>query len=186
MKTLQPPDEWLMAQVAGGNREQLEPLVRRYANRLLTFIERMVGNHHRAEELFQDVFLLAWQKRRQYDDRRPFKPWLFAIAANRVHEVLRPNCLRLGPMPEDDPPWPANTPDLSPLETAIATETAAMVGTAVARLPVAQRTVVVLRIWCGLSYAEIAGIVSRHEGAVRVNMHHGLTALREYLEPRLR
>ena len=186
MKTLQPPDEWLMAQVAGGIREQLEPLVRRYANRLLTFIERMVGNHHRAEELFQDVFLLVWQKRRQYDDRRPFKPWLFAIAANRVREDLRSRPATATRVADDDPPWTESTPDLSPIETAIATETATLVGVAVAQLPVTQRTVVVLRIWCGLSYAEIAQIANQLEGTARANMHHGLTALRDYLEPRLK
>jgi DNA-directed RNA polymerase specialized sigma24 family protein len=45
---------------------------------------------------------------------------------------------------------------------------------------------VVLRIWEGLSYAQIAQIVGREEVTVRTNMHHGLAAMRRYLEPRLR
>jgi DNA-directed RNA polymerase specialized sigma24 family protein len=49
-------DEYLMAQVRLGKREYLEPLVRRYASSLLTFIDRMVGNRHHSEELFQEVF----------------------------------------------------------------------------------------------------------------------------------
>src|SRR5262245_46192928 len=36
-------DEWLMAQVARGRRDLLEPLLRRYATPLLTFIRRMAG-----------------------------------------------------------------------------------------------------------------------------------------------
>src|SRR5579885_2787631 len=82
-------DEWLMARVALGERECLEALVRRHATRLLTFLERMAGDRHRAEELFQEVFLAVWVKRGQYQFPRPFKPWLYAIAANRCHAAAR-------------------------------------------------------------------------------------------------
>ena len=46
-----------MLRVAGGNREAMSPLLRRYASPLLTFIRRMTGDWHRAEELFQEAFL---------------------------------------------------------------------------------------------------------------------------------
>jgi RNA polymerase sigma-70 factor, ECF subfamily len=71
------------------------------------------------------------------------------------------------------------------VEKMVATETAALVANAVELLPPQQRAVVVLRVWDGLSYAEIAEIVGRSQGTVRSNMHHGLAAMRKYLEPRL-
>ena len=43
-----------------------------------------------------------------------------------------------------------------------------------------------LRVWEGMSYAEIAETLGRAEATVRSHMHHGLAALRKYLEPRLR
>ena len=67
----------------------------------------------------------------------------------------------------------------------VATEAAALVSAAVTRLPPQQRAVVVLRVWEGMSYAEIAEALGRSEGTVRSHMHHALAALREYLEPRL-
>ena len=73
MDPRQERDEWLMAQVALGKRDHLEPLVRRYASALLTFIRRMVGDAHRSEELSQEVFLAIWKKRRQYEFPRPFR-----------------------------------------------------------------------------------------------------------------
>src|SRR5437762_11445485 len=82
-------DEWLMAQVAQGRRELLEPLLRRYASPLLTFIRRMVGDQHRSEELFQEVFLAVWAKRHQYQFPRPFKAWLYGIAANKCRAEYR-------------------------------------------------------------------------------------------------
>ncbi|HKI34700.1 MAG TPA: sigma-70 family RNA polymerase sigma factor [Gemmataceae bacterium] len=95
-------DEGLMARVALGERDCLEALVRRHAPRLLTFIERMVGDRHRAEDLFQEVFLAVWVKRRQYAFPRPFRPWLYAIAANRCHASRRdkPEQDQPGPMPQ--------------------------------------------------------------------------------------
>jgi RNA polymerase sigma-70 factor (ECF subfamily) len=175
-------DEWHMAQVALGKRDHLEPLIRRYASPLLTFIRRMVGDEHRGQELFQEVFLAVWLKRRQYQFPRLFKSWLYAIALNRCRADFRNHTLgEVAGLDADV----SEAPGLSPADTAIATETAAIVATAVMRLPPQQRTVVVLRVWEGLSYAEIADIVGRTEGTVRAHMHHGLAALRKYLEPRL-
>ena len=174
-------DEWHMAQVAAGDRAHLEPLVRRYASPLLTFIRRMVGDAHRSEELFQEVFLAVWSKRKQYEFPRPFKSWLYAIALNKCRADFRTHH---GPFAglDDEPPL---APDPSPADTVIATETATLVAAAVAQLPPQQRAVVVLRVWDSLSYAEIAEAVGRTEATVRSHMHHGLAALRKYLEPRL-
>jgi RNA polymerase sigma-70 factor (ECF subfamily) len=177
-------DEWLMGQVALGKREYLAPLVRRYASPLLTFIQRMIGDRHRGEELFQEVFLVVWTKRGQYKFPRSFRSWLFAIAANRCRADFRK--ARAEKVSLDDLPEAAPVAsDPSPVEAAISTETASLVATAVAQLPPGQRTVVVLRVWNGLSYAEIAEIVGRTEATVRSHMHHGLAAMRKYLEPRL-
>jgi RNA polymerase sigma-70 factor, ECF subfamily len=175
-------DEWLMAQVALGKREWVEPLVRRHGAALLGFLERMAGDRHRAEELFQDVFLTVWVKRHQYQQGRPFKPWLYAIAANKCHETARRRKLSSVEY-EDDTPWSPIANDPSPEETLVAVETAALVGAAVTRLPAQQRAVVLLRIWEGMSYAEIAEAVGRTEATVRSHMHHGLAALRKMLEP---
>ena len=178
-------DEWLMGQVALGNREHLEPLIRRYASPLLTYLERSIGDRHRAEELFQDVFLAVWTKRKTYEFPRRFRSWLFAIATNRCRTAFR----RAKPVTVS-PPDDSVSPDFadggpSPVEVAVTIETAALVTTAVAQLPPQQRMVVVLRHYNGLSYAEIAQIAGRGEATVRSNMHHALKRMRTYLETRM-
>ena len=65
------------------------PLIRRHASRLLTYIQRMIGDRHRSEELFQEVFLAVWSKRRQYKFPRPFRAWLFGIATNQCRSEFR-------------------------------------------------------------------------------------------------
>src|SRR5438132_8992837 len=159
----QEADEWLMAQVARGRREPLEVLIRRHGTPLLTFIRRMVGDRHRSEELFQEVFLAVWAKRAQYQFPRPFKPWLYAIALNKCRQNFRDREPLAMELKEGLVPLSAGP---APDETAISTETATLVAAAVGRLPAQQRAVVVLRIWDGLSYADIAATVRRTEGTV--------------------
>jgi len=179
------PDERLMQQVALGQREPLEVLLRRYASPLLTFIQRMIGDRHRAEELFQEVFLAVWIRRGAYQFPRPFRAWLFGIAMNKCRADFR----RAVPQPielDDCSPVAVAAGGPSPPEAAVAAETAALVAGAVAGLPVAQRTVVVLRVWNGLPYGEIARIVGRSQGTVRAQMFYALKAIRRCLEPRMR
>jgi RNA polymerase sigma-70 factor (ECF subfamily) len=182
-------DEKLMQRVAAGNREALAPLVRRYATPLLTFLRRMTGSLHRAEELFQEAFLGVWQYRSRYEYPRSFKPWLFGIAMNKCRADFRkmssrPDFLPAGPLPTQD--LPAAARDGSPVEAAIATETAALVARAVAALPDKQRAVLVLRVYNGMEYAEIAAALDRTEATIRSQMFHALAGLRRYLEPRMR
>jgi RNA polymerase sigma-70 factor (ECF subfamily) len=173
-------DEDVMADVADGRADLLEWLVRRHGTPLLTFLTRMVGDRHRAEELFQEVFLAVWLKRRQYQYPRPFRPWLYTIALNRCRadfRLRRPESVALPDVycPPD--------PDASPAEQAIAAERADQVSQAITRLPPQQRTVVVLRVYQGLPYGRIARLIGCTEGTVRSHMHHGLVALREQLAP---
>jgi RNA polymerase sigma-70 factor, ECF subfamily len=175
-------DEWLMAQVALGKRDFLEPLIRRYASPLLTFIQRMTGDAHKSEDVFQEVFLAVWAKRSKYQFPRPFRSWLYAIAVNQCHALARKRPFASAPFSEDSAGAVAGP---SPADTVIATETAALVAAAVAQLPTQQRAVVALRVWNGLSYAEIADALDRTEATVRSHMHHGLAAMRRYLEPRI-
>jgi RNA polymerase sigma-70 factor (ECF subfamily) len=167
-------DEALMAQVVQGQSPALELLLRRRADALLTFIRRMVLDHHQSEELFQDVFLTVWTKRRSYQSPRPFKPWLYAIALNKCRAFFRSRSPAGVSLNGDAASALAAPPDGSPPERAIADETDRQVLEAVHALPPQQRVVVLLRVWDDLAYGDIATVVGCSEGTVRSHMHHGL------------
>lgn len=177
-------DERLMQQAAGGAHEAFALLMRRYANPILTFLRRMTQDHHRAEELFQEVFLAIWTSRRKYAYPRTLRPWIFGIAMNKCRQEFR-QLSDLRVVPDSYHAEGALQTGPSPDEGAIATENAAIVETALQRLPLQQRTVVALRLWNNLSFAEIAEIVECSESTARSHMHHGLNSMRDYLEPRL-
>ena len=178
-------DQTLMERAANGDRESLNTLIRRHANGLLTFIHRMVGDRHQAEELFQDVFLTVWTRRDSYRYGSPFRPWLYGIAMNKCRAEFR-KCRPVAVDFQVDPPVPVLAADPTPAETALASERAVHVAQAVSVLPDQQRMVVVLRIWNGLSYREIAEAMDKTQGTVRSHMFHALAAMRRYLEPRMR
>lgn len=184
-------DEWLMGQVCRGHRDALEKLVRRYASPLLTFLHRMSGDSHHSEELFQEAFLRVWSKRKQYRLDKPFRSWLFAIAANLCKaDYRRPalDTVSLDAIPTRSASAEqalARGDGGSPVQTAIAVETSRIVETAVGRLPPQQRMVIVLRVWNGLNYGEIADVAGIAESTARSNMLRGLASLRDYLTPRL-
>jgi len=175
-------DEWLMGQVRRGNRDALEKLVRRYAGPLLTFIRRMVANRHQSEELFQDVFLAVWKKRRQYKLNHRFRSWLYAIAANRCRSEFRKLAPPLLGALELSQTQSAGD---APVQMAMATETASLIEEAIGLLTQQQKAVVVLRIWDDMPYSEIAEVTGGSESTVRSHMFRGLLAMRKFLEPRL-
>jgi RNA polymerase sigma-70 factor (ECF subfamily) len=177
-------DEEIMAQIARGESHLLERLIRRHATPLLTFIRRMIGDRHRSEELFQEVFLTVWTKRRQYQFPRSFKNWLYAIALNKCRETFRARSLAVVPLPEQDSLAPL-ADDGSPAEGILAAEMADCIAQAVLRLPPQQRAVVTLRVWESMAYGRIAQIVGCTEGTVRSHMHLALVALRKELEPHM-
>jgi RNA polymerase sigma-70 factor, ECF subfamily len=177
-------DEGLMCQVSLGRREPVNMLLRRYATPLLTFLQRMLGDRHQAEELFQEVFLAVWTGRRTYDRGRPFRAWLFGIAMNKCRAALRQR--RTQPVPVEAAVLVAAAADCAPDESAMAAERAALVAAAMAELPELQRMVMTLRIWQGLSYAEIATVIDRTESTARSHMFHALATVRAFLERKLK
>jgi RNA polymerase sigma-70 factor (ECF subfamily) len=181
MQAANQSDEWLMGQVARGKRECLEVLVRRHATPLLTYLARMCGDKHRGEELVQEAFLAVWNKRKTYRLDKPFKAWLYAIATNRCRSAFRAASARPMASLEAGDGYAAKAGGASPVEAAVKVERAKLVSAAVAELPEPQRMVVTMRVWGGLSYAEIAQSDGRPEATIRSHMHRALEALRKSL-----
>ncbi|MFG0284385.1 MAG: RNA polymerase sigma factor, partial [Phycisphaerales bacterium JB039] len=82
-------DEQLMRGVRGGDADSLERLIRRHGPPLLSFITRMTRDSAEAEDLFQDVWVAVWARRRSFDVSRRFTPWMYRIAANRCADWRR-------------------------------------------------------------------------------------------------
>jgi RNA polymerase sigma-70 factor (ECF subfamily) len=166
--------------------EALEAFFEVYFDRVYGYLFRLVRNEHLAEDLTQDVFLHVQRALHSYDPDRPVRPWLFTIATNKLRDHWRSRrhqeLATDGSLDRDEA---EEVVDLAPRAEAILSE-AELHGElrrAVDELPDSMRTTVLLRVFEGLSFAEIGEVVGRNEVAVRKRYSRALEALRGVLGP---
>lgn len=161
---------------------RFEALYRRYVAQVYSFAYYELGDHHAAEDATARTFLSALTNLPSFEERaRPedgdgastFKVWLFQIARNGIANERR--SARRHPAATLDASTAAIIADPLNVEAdAVRHDEAAAAWRAVGRLPGDRRRALVLRFVNELSTAEIAGVMGRSEGAVRVLLHRGL------------
>jgi RNA polymerase sigma factor (sigma-70 family) len=82
-------DAELVAAVRSGDDRAFERLYGRYHRRIAAFIYGKVGDHGRAEDITQDVFMSALRRMRETDRPITFKPWVYEIAKNACIDQFR-------------------------------------------------------------------------------------------------
>jgi RNA polymerase sigma-70 factor, ECF subfamily len=152
---------------------QIRPMVVRYCRSRLGHIS---GHYHAADDVAQEVCLAILSALPRYQDMgRPFASFVFGIAAHKVADAMR-SAARLAVPVEDVPDAPDDRP--GPEETVVAYLEAERAWALLARLPVNQRELLVLRIVSGLSAEETGLALGMSPGAVRVAQHRALARLR--------
>ena len=169
-----------LVEAARTDPARFDALYRKYLAQVYNFAVYELGDHHEAEDATERTFLAALAGLAGFEERaRPedgpeastFRIWLFRIARNVVAERRRGRRRR----PEAPLDLATTTPDPADVEgTVVRRESAAAAWRAVERLSGDRRRAVVLRFVHEMSTAEIAAILGRSEGAVRVLIHRGL------------
>ena len=153
--------------------EQIRPMVVRYCRARLGQIS---GHYHIADDVAQEVCIAVLSALPRYRDiGRPFASFVFGIASHKVADAMR-NAARLAIPTEDLPDGPDNRP--GPEETVVAYIEAERARALLARLPVHQRELLVLRVLTGMSAEETGHALGMSPGAVRVAQHRALARLR--------
>jgi RNA polymerase sigma-70 factor (ECF subfamily) len=164
----------LVARAAKGDREAFGRLYESYLDAIYRYLYHRVSVKEDAEDLTELVFLKAWENLEGY---RPqgvgFKAWLYRIAHNALidHYRARKDQTTLD---ERDAVEDARN-DIE--EGLIAQENMDRLTRAIVHLEPEDQHVLVLRFIEGMKPKEVAVILNRSEGAVRVKQHRALKAL---------
>jgi RNA polymerase sigma-70 factor (ECF subfamily) len=180
----QPSDEALLIAYRDGDSGAFEALLGRYRRPVFNFVLRLVKDHGRAEELYQDIWLRVIERCDDFRGDAKFSTWLYAIARNlcvdhqrkmrfRTHASLdAPN-----PGPGRGPGERLGNPGPSAEELAMAGSTRERIARAVQALPEEQREVFLLRQLQGLAFHEIAEVVGTPTNTVKSRMRYALQRL---------
>lgn len=79
-----------MRAIQRGDSAAYRALFDRWREPIFRFLQRRTGSREAAEEAFQETWLRVWRWRDRYDPARPFRPWLYRIAANAGHDARAP------------------------------------------------------------------------------------------------
>jgi RNA polymerase sigma-70 factor (ECF subfamily) len=180
----QDEDAALLSAIAAGDREACRALYQRYAPILLGLLDRILGDRSEAEEVLQEVFLQIWKKADHFDATRGRALyWLATIARNRALDrrstLESRRRLTAERMPSEPP-----EESLDPADEANLAEEAHQLHRALAAITDAQRKVLLLAYFEGLSHSEIAERLGAPLGTVKSHARIGLAKLRDFLRAR--
>ena len=178
-------DAELVQRMAEGDVVALEELYTRYARPVYSFAVRIVGDNLVAEEILQEAFVRAWRQSDRFEfSRGSFPSWLLSITHNLAIDEVRRRQRR---------PQRADAVDISDVlrleidesanveEAAEASELRERIRGAMAQLPQAQRRVIELAYFEGLTQREIAALLEEPLGTIKTRMRLAMQKLKEYL-----
>jgi RNA polymerase sigma-70 factor (ECF subfamily) len=173
-------DADLIGKARRGDVEAYNLLISRWEKRVYNYLLRLTGNREDALDLSQDVFLKAYQNLRKLDDPARFAPWLYRIAHNEAYSMFR----KRRPETEADAEPEAVDGEISiagsgvfPIELSLA------VSAALGRLSADQREAVVLKIYQGFKFEEMAEILDCPVSTVKSRLYTALDLLKSDLAP---
>ena len=157
------------------DREQFAPLYERYVDQIYAYAYGLTRSREQAEDVTAATFAKAMEELPRFEWRGvPYSAWLYRVAGNLVaRSKRRPGWIELQPQLLAAPGDPA--------DVAEGHARAAEVRAEVAALPTDQRQAVLLRFGGDLRNREIAEIMGRSEGAVKLLTFRALTTLRRRL-----
>jgi RNA polymerase sigma-70 factor (ECF subfamily) len=146
-----------------GKQEAFTRLFKHYSDEIYGYVVGLVGNTEDAYDLAQEAFLRAWVRLPMLRDAAKFKPWLYCIARNLVHDYWRrkkrelwKSLERIG---EQDVFMSSSYPEEEIAE-------AELIWLALAEVPVRYRDCLLLQVEGGFSHYEIAELLGIKKACV--------------------
>lgn len=169
----------LIGRIRAGDGPAFETLYRQHATRLYNLASRMIGANGEADDLLQDIFLLAYRKIGSFRGESSLGTWLYRLAMNHCLDVLRNRQTRMGQQ-TDSLDEPDATPVTSPVPVLSAVSRIDL-ERAIAALPPACRAAFLLHDVEGFGHQEVGAMLGVSEGTSKSQVHKARLRIRGYL-----
>lgn len=167
-------DEELLAAHCKGDSRVFRTLFERYAKRIYSVMVRSGCRRAEAQDLVQQTFLLLHQARHDFKPELTVRPWLWTIAFNVLRSAQRTHSRsEVRAVRAQSEQSVTQSPSL---------EDRRGVQQAIERLDSAHQEVVILHWYEGLSFGEIARVLSSNESTVKVRAHRAYKKMKAVLE----
>ncbi len=161
----------LLARVARRDARAFRALYTQYADRVFRYALTLLHKRHLAEEVAQETMLAVWKGAGSFSGRSQVSTWIFGIARNQAHTLLRRE-VKGERRPDEALFLPDPAEEIEREERVLA---------AVSALPEEQREIVFLAFYENLSYKAIANLLAIPEGTVKSRMYYAKQRLAEAL-----
>jgi len=177
-------DRALIDRCRQGDPAAFEQLYRAHAGKLFSLTCRMVGHTPDAEDLLQEIFLVAHRKLDSFRGESALGTWLYRLASNLCLDHLRSRAARTSQVTDsldDEQRWMA---DAASRNLAERTVSRMDLDRAIAELPPGCRAAFVLHDIEGLEHGEVAEVLGIAEGTSKSQVHKARMRLRVLLAGR--
>jgi RNA polymerase sigma factor (sigma-70 family) len=161
----------LVARLKAGDPAAFEAIYEAYRPRLFSFLARLSRRRDVAEDLLEETWLRLVGRAETLTNEARLGPWLFTVARNLYFSWRRSRVLDPSRTSELDPAWPSPDRGDSPFEAAARSELERRVDSALARLPSADRELLLLVGVQGLTPSEAAGVCGLSAVTLRARLH---------------
>lgn len=179
-------DEELISSFQNGNEQAYVELVRRFRDRLMTFVFRFLGDMDLSEDIVQDTMVKVYTHKHYYKEIAKFSTWIYTIAGNLAKTELRKRKRRkitlLSQLNTDDRKYEIPSTELESEDKVQGEYAERDIQKAILKLPLHFRTVVILRDIQELSYEEISKIVNVPLGTVKSRINRARLQLQQSLK----
>ena len=174
-------DADLITRMQSDDLDAFEVFFLRHRSSIYRTAYGLTGDPQAAEEVLQDTFARAYQRRSILRTDVSPLPWLHRVAINLCYSRLGRRRLFTGPI-DDIEAGLVRDIAIEPAERAERRELRQIVREGVAALPPKHQTVVVLYYLHGMSLQETAALLGIRLGTVKSRLHYALRSLRTQLE----
>ena len=179
-------DKQLVQLYAKGSEKALEVLLHRHKRKLFSYINTMVKDRQKAEDLFQDTFIKVIDqiKSGRYKEQERFLPWLYRIAHNLVIDTLRKDKKMIMERANEkyDPLEHIQALDTSIEDKINQVGNAYLLRMLIKQLPDNQQEVLIMRHYSDMSFKEIADVTNVSINTALGRMRYALINLRKLME----